>query len=400
MGVIPPVAFVLPWYGPEVAGGAETDARHLAENLRSGDLPVEVWTTTVRDLGADWNHNHHRPGQYRINGVPVRRFSVTPVQRTDYSQIHRRLARGGRLTAREEALFFTQSVRSQALMDYIEHQKGFICAFSPYFIGTTYWGVYAAGKRTLLIPCLHDEGFARLVALAHMFRSARGILCNAPAEKDLVQRLYGVAPDRIAVIGDGIQVEARGQAQAFRQRFGVEGPFLLYAGRKSWGKNTHLLITYFERYLERRQTPLRLVLIGPGRIRIPQQVGDRILDLGYVSECDKLNAFAAATLFCQPSVNESFSLVLMEAWVEGTPALVNARCDVTREHCEMSHGGLYFEDYTEFEAALDLLSSSPRLRDTLADQGRRYVKTNFTWDQVVDRFIQAVQTMGPWEVRG
>jgi glycosyltransferase involved in cell wall biosynthesis len=252
----------------------------------------------------------------------------------------------------------------------------------------------------LLIPCLHDEGFARLLALAHMFRSARGILCNAPAERRLVQRLYGVEPDRIAVIGDGIRVKARGQAEAFRHRFGVEGPFLLYAGRKSWGKNTHLLVTYFERYLKRRQTPLRLVLIGPGRIRIPDSCRHRIVDLGYVSEQDKRNAFAAATLFCQPSVNESFSLVLMEAWVEGTAALVNARCDVTREHCEMSHGGLFFEDYGEFEAALDLLSSSPRLRESLADQGRRYVKANFTWEQVVDRFVQAIQILGPWEIAG
>jgi glycosyltransferase involved in cell wall biosynthesis len=115
-----------------------------------------------------------------------------------------------------------------------------------------------------------------------------------------------------------------------------------------------------------------------------------VYDLGFVPEQDKQDAYAAATVFSQPSVNESFSIVLMEAWIQGTPAIVNARCDVTREHCEQAQGGLYFRGYQEFEAVLDLLLSNAALRKRLGKQGRCYVERNFTWDQVMARFLNAV----------
>ena len=59
-----------------------------------------------------------------------------------------------------------------------------------------------------------------------------------------------------------------------------------------------------------------------------------------------------------PSANESFSLVLLEAWVAGVPAVVNGRCAVTREHCERSGGGLWFDGYAQFEAVVDRLDDA------------------------------------------
>ena len=387
------IAFVLPWYGPGVLGGAETDARHMVEHLCAAGVPVEVWTTCARGLGSDWNEDYHRPGRTTINGVPVTRFPVTPIDRDRYWAIHRKLAYNGRATLEEEALFFAQSIRSRALCDHIRSHAAhpdYVFVFTPYLFGTTYWGAYVAPERALLIPCLHDEGFARLVALRQLFRTVRGVACNSHAEMRLVQRLYGLPEERLAVIGDGIALQGQGNAQAFRERYGISAPFVLYAGRKSYGKNVPLLLTYFCRYRQRRATSLELVLIGGGRVPIPPDCRQAVHDLGFVPEQDKLDANAAATVFCQPSVNESFSIVLIEAWVQRRPALVNARCDVTREHCQQSQGGLYFNGYAEFEAALDLLLSDEALRCRLGERGRRYVAQNFTWERVMDRFLGAV----------
>jgi glycosyltransferase involved in cell wall biosynthesis len=385
-----PIALVLPWYGLEVTGGAETDARYMAERLRATGVPVEIWTTCARGPGFDWNDNYHRPGRATINGVPVTRFPVTPVKRDHYWVIHRRLAQGRRVTPEEEALFLTQSIRSQALCDHIRSHLHFLCVFTPYLFGTTYWGAYVAPERAFLMPCLHDEGFAYLVALRQLLRAVRGVLCYSPAEMRLIQRLCDVPGERLSVIGGGITLKGQGDAQTFRERYGISAPFVLYAGRKSPGKNTPLLLTYFCRYRQRRATPLELVLIGGGRVPIPPGCRQAVHDLGFLSEGDKLNAYAAATIFCQPSVHESFSIVLMEAWGQEAAALVNARCDVTREHCEKSQGGLYFYGYQEFEAALDLLSSHETLRKRLGERGRRYVEQNYTWEQVIDRFLKAV----------
>jgi glycosyltransferase involved in cell wall biosynthesis len=381
---------VLPWYGSDISGGAETDARHTAEHLRAAGVPVEVWTTCAHGPGSDWNLDHCQPGTRLIHDVAVTRFPVTPVRRDDYATIHRQLARGRRVTPRQEALFFAQSIRSRALEAHIRARPEYRCVFTPYLYGTTYWGAYVAPERSFLLPCLHDEGFARMAALGHLFRRVRGMLCNSSAEARLVQRLHGVPQERLSIVGDGITLGAPGNAQAFRARFGIFAPFLLYAGRKSRGKNVSLLLTYFRRYRQRRYTDLELVLIGGGQLAIPPDCRPFVHDLGFVSEQDKRNAYAAAAVFCQPSVQESFSIVLMEAWVQSTPALVNAHCDVTREHCEQGQGGLYFGNYQEFEATLDLLLNDAVLRQRLGQLGRRYVERNFTWEQVMRRVLEAV----------
>ena len=54
---------------------------------------------------------------------------------------------------------------------------------------------------------------------------------------------------------------------------------------------------------------------------------------------------AAASLLCQPSHNESFSLVIMESWLCGRPVLVSSQCAVTKDFAKRSNGGLYFKDY-------------------------------------------------------
>lgn len=392
MTELPPIAFVVPWYGLDVPGGAETHVRHLAEHLRAAGIAVEVWATCARRLGVDWSENHHQAGQTVINGVPVTRFPVLEINRDRYRAIHLRLAYGGRVTPEEEAIFFTQSIRSRALCDHMRAHPEFVRAFTPYLFGTTYWGAYVDPDRSLLIPCLHDEAFARLWALRHLFQSVRGVICNSYAEMRLVQKLYTVPDERLSVTGAGIALAAKGDGEAFRERYGISGPFVLYAGRKSPSKNTPLLVNYFCRYRRRRETDLRLVLIGGRKVHIPPDCAHAVHDLGFIPEQDKQNAYAAATLFCQPSVHESFSIVLMEAWAQGAAALVNARCDVTREHCERGQGGLFFNGYQEFEAILDLLISDETLRRRLGENGRRYVEGNFTWELVTKRFLEAVQT--------
>ena len=77
-----------------------------------------------------------------------------------------------------------------------------------------------------------------------------------------------------------------------------------------------------------------------------------IVVTGAVSEADKWDIVRDALVSVSPSALESFSLVVIEAWVEQLPVLVNGACGPTREHCERSGGGLWFTSYPEFEAVL------------------------------------------------
>ncbi len=79
-------------------------------------------------------------------------------------------------------------------------------------------------------------------------------------------------------------------------------------------------------------------------------------------------------------------MALLEGWLGGAPALVWAGCDALTEHCRRSGGGLWYDDYPGFEAALDRLMSDPDLRGTMAERGRSYVSAHYTWPAVIHRY--------------
>jgi glycosyltransferase involved in cell wall biosynthesis len=89
-------------------------------------------------------------------------------------------------------------------------------------------------------------------------------------------------------------------------------------------------------------------------------------------------------------VNESFSRVLMESWLNEVPVLVHADCPVTVGHCRRSGGGLWFRGYPEFAEAADLLAGDAQLRRRLGEAGRRYVLAECSWDVGCERIVRAV----------
>src|SRR5256885_26190 len=91
----------------------------------------------------------------------------------------------------------------------------------------------------------------------------------------------------------------------------------MYAGRADLSKNIPLLLGYLREYWARRGTPLTLIRTGRDPIELPPALGAIVLDLGDVSVQERQDAYAAADLFVHPSVHESFSIVLMEAWLKG-----------------------------------------------------------------------------------
>jgi glycosyltransferase involved in cell wall biosynthesis len=386
------LAFVVPRYGADVVGGAETLVRGLAEHLAQHGTAVEVLTTCARDH-LSWK-NVLPSGTTREAGVTVRRF---PVRRRDtrrHGWLQQRILRGSRLGPKEEARWAQESVGSTELFDHLARRHGdydLVC-FAPYLFGTTLLGVPLVPGRAVLIPCLHDEPFAHLGVVRETFQACRGFIFNSPPEAALADKLFGIGERPAGVVGLGFDPVAPADAEAFRRRHGLEGPLLVYLGRKETGKNVPLLIQYALRYRAVRRSDLTLVLAGDGPVTAPAGAPG-VRDLGYLDAAAKAAAYAAATIVCQPSVNESFSIVLMEAWLAGTPVLVHARCPVTTHHVVHARGGLAFEDFYEFAEALDLLLGDPRSRDQLGRQGRAYVETVYSWRAVTARLRETLERL-------
>jgi glycosyltransferase involved in cell wall biosynthesis len=386
------VGFVVPRYGNDVVGGAETLVRGLAEHLAAAGSPVEVLTTCARDH-LTWK-NAVRPGVSRIQGVVVRRFPLRPRDERRHAWLQQRILRGGRLRPEEEQRWMEASVTCPDLFTYLAGHQGehdLVC-FAPYLFGTTLRGVPLVPGRAVLIPCLHDEPFAHLGVVRDVFQACRGFIFNALPEAALADKLYGIGDRPAGVVGLGFDPPPPTDPAAFRRRHGLEGPILLYLGRKEAGKNVPLLIQYALRFRATHRADLILVLAGEGPVAAPPDIPG-VRDLGYLEPAEKAAAYAAATVVCQPSLNESFSIVLMESWLAGTPVLVHARCPVTTDHVRRAGGGLAFDDYYEFAEALDLLLEDGARRRRMGTQGRAYVEAEYAWPAVTARLRETLERL-------
>jgi glycosyltransferase involved in cell wall biosynthesis len=387
------ITIVLPWYGRDTAGGAETQARQLAGAIRALGAPVEVWASTGRDSFAP-PEPYYPPGPDELDGVPIRRFALTPPRADPYvppAVARRGLQRDLPAFADHELRLLASLASSDDLLEAVAAEPaGRQFLFVLYPFPTSFWGTLLAGERAHLLPCLHDEPYARYGTYRWMFRAARRALSNSPAERDLALRLYDLPADRVVAAGEGIDLAPVGDGAAFRARRGLDGPLLMYAGRGGLGKNIPLLLSYLREYWARRGAPIRLIRTGRDPLDLPPSLGELVLDLGDVPAQERHDAYAAADLFVQPSVHESFSIVLMEAWLQGTPALVHAGCAVTRQAAEQSGAGLAFRDFGEFAAALDLLLADAELRRAMGARGRAFVLRTCRWDDVARATLEAI----------
>lgn len=386
------IAFICPWYGPDIPGGAEAEARRTVENLNQRNIPVEVWTTCVKDFEGDWSRNYYPAGDEIVNGVLVKRFPVSSRNGELFATLNRRIISGERLSRNEEDLFFQHMINSPELYQTIHrHGREALLFFIPYLFSTTYYGARIHPDRSFIIPCLHDEGYARLEILGEVFHRVRGLVFHTRFESRLGRELYSLSQAQTFLFGEGIDTEISFDPERFRRKYQISDPYILYAGRRDAGKNTPLLMAYFGLFKKRHPSNLKLVLIGNLPVQIPADQREDILDLGFVPRQDKYDAYSGAELFCQPSIMESFSIVIMEAWLCGRPVLVNADCPVTVEHCRNSQGGLFFKDFFEFEECLRMLLDSPERAQEMARKGREYVLSRFHWEVISQKYIHLIQ---------
>ena len=382
------IAFVVPWFGEDITGGAETEARELAHHLADAGMEIEILTTCVKAFTTDWNINYHNAGCFRENGLMIRRFPVRTRDTAAFDAVNAKLIYGKKTGKEDERVFLEEMINSPRLTDYIrEYREEYrLFIFIPYMFGTTYQGVQVCRDRAVMIPCFHEESYAHLPAFAREYSRIAGMVFNAAPEKTLAESLMDLSGVETVVMGIGMDTDIRGSAEYFRKKYGIEGDYLLYAGRKDKGKNVDTLLEYFARWKKRCPSDTKLVLIGGGEIGFPPSVRDDILDLGFVSTQDKYDACAGSLLLCQPSRHESFSLVIMESWLCGRPVLVSGQCDVTRNFVQESNGGLYFSDYPEFERCVEYIRSHPEEAAQMGRRGGEYVKAHFDWSRIVENY--------------
>ncbi|GAC1337327.1 MAG: glycosyltransferase family 4 protein [Candidatus Dormibacteria bacterium] len=389
------IAMTVPRYGPKILGGAETHCRQYAERLLAAGHQVQVLTTCASDHHT-WA-NDLPAGPTQVNGVPVRRFPVSASRDAALmAGLEDRLRGTGTLSLDQQREWLSNVGYSEPLLDALGELAPDVDVlfFIPSLFPSTVFGAQVCPEKTVVNPCLHDEPYARFEVIQESLRSAAGLIFGVEAERRLAGRLLGAErPSR--VVGLGFDPPGAADPGRFRARHRMVSNSIMYAGRREGGKNWPLLVEWTALYNHALTSagPVRLATMGSGRESLPPRGAALIHDLGLVPEAEKFDALGASLALVQLSVNESFSYVIMEAWLAGVPVIVHADCAVTREHCERSGGGLWVRSAEEFGEALDRLRGDPELARRMAAAGRDYVLSNYSWDRVLARLESALQEL-------
>ncbi len=384
------LAIVIQRYGADITGGSESHCMAIVGRL-ARFAEVEVITTCAKDY-VSWK-NEYPAGIELVNGIRVHRFPTDRERKPrKFDEFSQQLYTNPHTYFDEVEWMVQQGPYAPGLFQFLQtHADDYdALIFYTYIYPTSFFGMQFAPRKAIFVPTTHNEPPVYFDIFRMLFHLPQAFLYLTIEEKEFAQSLFQNQHIPCEILGAGVDVPRDPQPQAFREKFGVSGDFVVYAGRIDEGKGCGQMIDFFTRYKAAHQGDLSLILMGKAVMPLPERPDIRML--GFVSDEDKINGMAAANALLMPSQMESLSIVTLEAWSVGAPVLATAHGAVVKGHCMRSTGGLYYGDYDEFEACLDMLLERRDLAAALGQNGKAYIARHFQWD-VIDRKLLHIVEM-------
>lgn len=211
--------------------------------------------------------------------------------------------------------------------------------------------------------------FRRSIELAR--RDATLVIAPSQATVEDCVR-HGFDRGRLRLVPWGVDARRASEAEiaSVRARHRLSGRLVLWTGTIEPRKNLPGLLDAFARVT----TPgVTLVLAGPrgwNEDLEPRlaRLGDRVRPLGFVDPGELRALYAAADLFCLPSLKEGFGLPVLEAMAQATPVItssVGATAEVVGD------AGIVVDprDTTALATAIDEVLGDPARARALAAAG-------------------------------
>jgi glycosyltransferase involved in cell wall biosynthesis len=223
-----------------------------------------------------------------------------------------------------------------------------------------------------------------------------------------IEKLFGIPTERIEVVYNAIDERflhghaSAGDRQLIAQRYQVNYPFLLYAGRISPHKNVVRMIEAFSALkteLEKDHVfpDLKLIIIGDDvsgnpdlrRTVVRSGVQNDVRFLGFVPIEVLRTFYDQAKIFIFPSLYEGFGLPPLEAMAHGTPVVtsnVSSLPEVVGNAAVLVHP----ENVFEIMRALHRVLLDQPLREKMKERSYRQA-AKFSWEKSVRRLMEVYQ---------
>ncbi len=221
-------------------------------------------------------------------------------------------------------------------------------------------------------------------------------LVRSLRDHELLERKYGV---KAIYIPDGVPrwfISYRYSGHTFRERYNLDGDYILYIGRMHPLKGVDVLIRAMP-YV-RKHVDLKLVVIGPGDQRpyrgLAEKLGvkDHIVFLGYVDEETKIGAIDGSLGVVIPSVSsyvEVYPMAVSEAWARGKPVIATSVGGIPYRVRHLVNGLLVPpRDPKSLAEAVVTLASDKTLSTRLGNIGRSSI---MTWDEIANKITEVYE---------
>lgn len=401
------ILHVVQGYTPAI-GGTERLIQKVSEKLvaRHGD-DVTVYTTNAYNCELFWRRDQPQlpVGVETINSVSVRRFPVF----NRFNELRRLLAGG----SYKLGLPFNDRLRALYNGPLIPEMTGAIAASGADVVAGSSFpllhmhymlrGGRRAGAPVVMHGGIHtadDFGFNRPM-IYQAIRQADAYIANTTFERDYLVREQGIQPDKITVVGVGVDLAPFAQAdgRSIRDRFDWgDAPVAAFIGQQVPHKGIDMLMQGMDAIWQAQPDACLLIagaqstyssVIARWRDGLPAAQQARVGIVNNFNEAEKPHLFAAADVVVYPSGHESFGIVFLEAWAAGKP-VIGARIGAIPAVIEDGGDGLLIthRSVSELVTAVSRLLSDENLRRDMGARGLAKVQQRYTWDIVADKFRQ------------
>ena len=229
-------------------------------------------------------------------------------------------------------------------------------------------------------------------------RGASKVIALTKTEVEQYKKM-GVDKNKIEIVPNGIDLSGYDnlpEKGEFRRRYSFKDgeKMILYVGRLHKSKGINLLVKAFAD-LSKKSDSTKLVFVGPDdgyqstleRIIRDLKIDTKVVFTGFVTNEEKMAAFLDADVFVTPSFS-GFPVTFLEACACGTPVITTN----TGDKLDWIHdkvGYVVEYDKGKLRDAISKVLSDERLRRRFGEEGRKLVREEFGWGEVVKK-VEAV----------
>ncbi len=241
--------------------------------------------------------------------------------------------------------------------------------------------------------------------IRHATSEAKLIFTVSEFSKQMIHKKFDIAPARIQVTYNGIDLErfrpiSNGRSlQDVARKYKIKKQYILYVGQWASHKNLPRLLEAFQKLENDREyrDQYELVIVGHPReyydkmVEVIDKLGIRssVVLPGFVDDDDLPALYNGARLFAFPSLMEGFGIPPLEAMACGTPVVASRESSLPEV---LDDAAYYFNPLRvdEIFEALKITLTDDKLRRELSEKGIKQAR-KFVWSKTADETLRGYE---------